>query len=89
MIDTCQGDSGGPLMMFDFLMRRWILVGITSSGIGCALSTNAGLYTRVAAFQDWINATMNATYSNQASIYQLSIVSLSLSVMTSVLRSYL
>ena len=75
-------------MMFDYLTRRWILVGLTSSGIGCALPTNAGLYTRVAAFQDWINATMIATYSHQASIYQLSIVSFSLSVMISALRSY-
>ncbi|CAF3764259.1 unnamed protein product [Rotaria sordida] len=33
--DTCQGDSGGPLMMFSS-NNQWVLVGVTSNGIGCA-----------------------------------------------------
>ena len=37
----------------------WQQVGITSVGIGCARPNFPGIYTRVAAFQSWINATMN------------------------------
>ena len=75
-------------MMFNS-NRQWVLIGITSSGIGCARATNAGLYTRVAAYQSWINATMSATYSHQVSIYQFSIFSLSLSLITFVLQTYI
>lgn len=38
----------------------WEEVGITSSGIGCAEPNYPGIYTRVAAFQSWINETMNS-----------------------------
>ncbi|CAF2182438.1 unnamed protein product [Rotaria magnacalcarata] len=65
--DTCQGDSGGPMMMFSS-SNQWILVGLTSSGIGCARPQYAGLYTRVAAFQDWINSKTNSTNSNGTSL---------------------
>ncbi|CAF4831467.1 unnamed protein product [Rotaria sp. Silwood2] len=47
--DTCQGDSGGPLMMFNE-SNQWVLVGLTSSGIGCARAAYSGMYTRVAAY---------------------------------------
>ncbi|CAF1007062.1 unnamed protein product [Adineta steineri] len=57
--DTCQGDSGGPLMIFNS-DNQWVLVGLTSIGIGCAEAEYSGVYTRVAAFQDWINSTMNS-----------------------------
>ncbi len=60
ILDTCQGDSGGPLMMFSS-DNQWVLIGITSSGTGCARATNAGLYTRVAAFEEWINSNINDT----------------------------
>ncbi|CAF2128623.1 unnamed protein product, partial [Rotaria magnacalcarata] len=66
--DTCQGDSGGPLMMFSS-SNQWVLIGVTSSGIGCARAGYSGMYTRVAAFQGWINSTMNGTYTSKASIY--------------------
>ncbi|CAF4574215.1 unnamed protein product [Rotaria socialis] len=65
--DTCQGDSGGPMMMFSS-SNQWILVGLTSSGIGCARPQYAGLYTRVATFQDWINLNTNSTNSNGTSL---------------------
>jgi hypothetical protein len=71
LIDTCQGDSGGPLMYFNS-NNQWVLIGVTSNGIGCARSTNMGVYTRVAYFQSWINSTMNSANDHKASMYQLS-----------------
>ncbi|CAF1018265.1 unnamed protein product [Rotaria sp. Silwood1] len=56
--DTCQGDSGGPLLMFTS-SNVWEQVGITSVGYGCARAYYPGIYTRVAAYQSWINAVMN------------------------------
>lgn len=52
MIDTCQGDSGGPLMAFKD--NRWVLAGITSSGVGCASPDYSGLYTRVSSYIGYI-----------------------------------
>jgi len=90
LIDTCQGDSGGPLMMFSST-SQWILIGLTSSGIGCASASYSGLYTRVAAFQSWISATMNgtSTSSHQVSIYPLPILVLSLSFISTLLQTYI
>ncbi|XP_055614204.1 uncharacterized protein LOC129760571 [Uranotaenia lowii] len=48
--DTCQGDSGGPLHYSKD--DRFHLVGVTSFGLGCGGA--ASIYTRVAAFVDWI-----------------------------------
>ena len=87
LTDTCQGDSGGPLMMF-ISSNQWILVGITSGGIGCARATSSGLYTRVASFQDWITTTMDGIYGHQISIYQSSFFLISLSLFITVLQIY-
>ena len=57
-LDTCQGDSGGPLLLFTS-NNVWEQVGITSIGDGCARANSPGIYTRVTAYQSWINATMN------------------------------
>jgi len=79
LLDTCQGDSGGPLMMFTS-SKQWVLVGLTSSGEGCAQPAYSGVYTRVAAFQSWIKSNTNGSYwplslshanTMQASIYYL------------------
>ncbi len=60
-IDTCQGDSGGPLMMFT-VSNQWVLVGLTSFGNGCAERSSSGVYTRIAAFEDWIRMNTNDAY---------------------------
>ena len=84
LIDTCQGDSGGPLMMFSS-SHQWVLVGLTSNGIGCAEANYSGVYTRVAAFQDWIATTMSGTYRHQVSIYELLFFVLSTSFISKLL----
>lgn len=60
MIDTCQGDSGGPLMMFTS-SKQWVIVGVTSFGYGCAQKGYSGVYTRVAAYSNWIDLFINKT----------------------------
>lgn len=46
--DSCQGDSGGPLVY------KGLVVGIVSSGNGCAYDGYPGIYTRVSEFLDFI-----------------------------------
>ena len=62
--DTCQGDSGGPLMARDE-DQMWYLVGITSFGRGCARENAYGVYVRVSAYLDWIeaNSALSAQFS--------------------------
>ncbi|MEZ4868794.1 MAG: serine protease [Caldilineaceae bacterium] len=57
-IDACNGDSGGPLAQWDATHERWTQVGIISWGVSCATPGAAGVYTDVAAFAPWINATL-------------------------------
>jgi secreted trypsin-like serine protease len=39
--------------------NQWILVGLTSYGAECADPLYSGVYTRVAAFQNWIESYTN------------------------------
>lgn len=49
---TCFGDSGGPLQCLH--KGRWHLVGVTSYGKACALPYIADVFTKVAAYREWI-----------------------------------
>uniref|UniRef100_A0A1Q3FLB4 Putative trypsin-like serine protease n=1 Tax=Culex tarsalis TaxID=7177 RepID=A0A1Q3FLB4_CULTA len=52
--DTCQGDSGGPLQITKQENHCvFYVIGITSFGQTCG-STVPAIYTRVAAYLDWI-----------------------------------
>lgn len=52
--DACWGDSGGPLnLIIDERYRKMQVIGIVSAGDGCA-SVTPSLYTRVAAYLDFI-----------------------------------
>jgi secreted trypsin-like serine protease len=54
--DSCQGDSGGPLVAksADGEFRQ---IGVVSFGRQCAAKEAYGVYTRVSAFQDWLQRT--------------------------------
>ena len=53
-IDACQGDSGGPL--FTVNSGTFTVLGVVSSGEGCALKEYPGIYTRVSFFESWITS---------------------------------
>ena len=54
--DACTGDSGGPAFWNE------TLIGIISTGIGCANAKFPGVYTRVDKYYDWILNTTKITY---------------------------
>jgi len=49
--DACSGDSGGPLVVVQD--RKYVLVGVTSYGAGCA-DSYPGVFTRVTHYVKWI-----------------------------------
>ncbi|XP_050087883.1 transmembrane protease serine 9 [Anopheles aquasalis] len=48
-VDACWADSGGPLVT-----SNNVLIGIVSTGIGCARPGFPGIYTRVSEYAGWI-----------------------------------
>lgn len=54
-INFSQGDSGGPMVIRRARDKRWILAGVISWGIGCAVPNQPGVYTRISEFREWIN----------------------------------
>ncbi|WP_181708543.1 trypsin-like serine protease [Chthonobacter rhizosphaerae] len=64
--DACQGDSGGP-MVVRHPEGGYAQVGVVSWGAGCAEANRYGVYTRVAAYRDWIaEATRGAVPAGRA-----------------------
>lgn len=58
-IDSCNGDSGGPLLA-PGPAGEWQQVGIVSYGVEqCGAPGSFGVYTRVAAFAEWIEAQVS------------------------------
>jgi len=54
--DACKGDSGGPLIHeLNEMDGMYTIVGVISSGFGCATITPA-LYTRVSYYLDFIES---------------------------------
>jgi len=56
--DACQYDSGGPLVYYDVDEQRWLLIGVVSTGYGCARAGFPGIYTKVSEFIPWIEQTI-------------------------------
>lgn len=56
--DACQYDSGGPMVHYDRADGQWTLVGVVSTGYGCARRGYPGIYTRVSDFVPWIQTVV-------------------------------
>ncbi|CAH1396046.1 unnamed protein product [Nezara viridula] len=54
--DSCWADSGGPLMVGEG--QNTMVIGIVSTGIGCARPKLPGLYTRISDYVSWIDQTL-------------------------------
>ena len=61
--DACQGDSGGPLYCRDN-EDNWYLGGVISHGKGCAREDEAGVYTKVSYYLDWLHMIMRGGVVN-------------------------
>lgn len=55
--DSCSGDSGGPLLNLDGAVPE--VIGVVSYGISCGLNGFPGVYTRVSAYQEFIQESMD------------------------------
>tara|TARA_B100000795_G_scaffold72134_1_gene50820 strand:+ start:3484 stop:5211 length:1728 start_codon:yes stop_codon:yes gene_type:complete len=64
--DACQGDSGGPLAVRSLIDNRWLLIGVTSWGYGCANVIYPGVWSRVSSVFEWID--------NNASVSQYIVI---------------
>ncbi|KAF0290577.1 Clotting factor B [Amphibalanus amphitrite] len=53
--DACQGDSGGPLVYRTTgIERRYQVIGVVSTGLGCGNPNYPGIYTKVSMYVLWI-----------------------------------
>jgi secreted trypsin-like serine protease len=55
--DACYGDSGGPLLVTIDGVQK--IAGIVSSGYACGSNKYPGIYTDVAAYESFIESTLN------------------------------
>ncbi|KAI5704196.1 hypothetical protein M8J75_002873 [Diaphorina citri] len=55
--DACWADSGGPLMLLGAESTQ--VIGLVSTGIGCARPRLPGLYTRLTRYIRWISDTLD------------------------------
>lgn len=58
--DACQGDSGGPLAVRNSDNTKWLLIGATSWGYGCAYVDYPGVWSKVSYVLNWINSNTDA-----------------------------
>jgi secreted trypsin-like serine protease len=59
--DACQGDSGGPLAVRNAANTKWLLIGATSWGYGCADVNYPGVWSKVSYVLDWITSNADVT----------------------------
>jgi secreted trypsin-like serine protease len=57
LLRSCQGDSGGGLFYYN--NGRWYAAGVVSYAIGCGRQAFPTVFTKTAAYIDWIRAMMN------------------------------
>ena len=62
--DACQGDSGGPLAVRNAANTKWLLIGATSWGYGCADVNYPGVWSKVSYVLDWIDANADTNSEN-------------------------
>ncbi|KAF5302968.1 hypothetical protein FQA39_LY10146 [Lamprigera yunnana] len=55
-VDSCWADSGGPLMVPSEAGDQVMVVGVVSTGIGCARPALPGIYTRLSEYISWIES---------------------------------
>ncbi|KAJ8703817.1 hypothetical protein PYW07_013111 [Mythimna separata] len=57
--DTCEGDSGGPLQVRSQVAQcLHTVIGVTSFGRACGFAGDAGMYSRVYHYVDWIESVV-------------------------------
>lgn len=63
--DACFGDGGGPLVCKDQTTSRYVIVGVTSWGIGCGTKDVPGVYANVPGFVQWVDEIVLGKGQNQ------------------------
>ncbi|GBP55649.1 Transmembrane protease serine 3 [Eumeta japonica] len=63
--DSCWADSGGPLMVKN-TKGHSMVIGVVSTGSGCAKARKPGIYTRVSRYVEWISESINSDETRNA-----------------------